>query len=220
MSPEAKRKAGSYPSDRDGHASPGQGRPALPLPAVLAVLALVVVGVAAVFLLRAPAATSTANASANPLPTRSALATTTAVTSQPATADPTAKSANANAGNKKIPVAAPGGVVKLLAADVADGRAHYYTYQGARKTIPFFVLKSSDGVIRAAFDACDVCFSFKKGYHQEGDEMVCNNCGTRFPSVNINVLQGGCNPAPLARQLQADTLIITVADVEAGARYF
>ena len=92
------------------------------------------------------------------------------------------------------------GKVVLPAADFDDGRAHYYAYKFPEKTVLFFVLKSQDGVIRAAFDACDVCFHEKKGYHQEGDLMVCNNCGQTFPSNRINVEQGGCNPAPLERQ--------------------
>jgi len=112
------------------------------------------------------------------------------------------------------------GLVRIAASDLADGRAHFYTLQGAQMAIPFFLLKSSDGVIRAAFNACDVCFSAKKGYHQEGDEMVCNNCGSRFPSNQINVVRGGCNPSPLAREVQGDTVIISVTDVEAGAQYF
>ena len=29
--------------------------------------------------------------------------------------------------------------------------------------------------------------------------MVCNNCGKAFPSDQINVITGGCNPIPLER---------------------
>ena len=117
-------------------------------------------------------------------------------------------------------VAAQDGLIRIATSDLADGRAHFYTLQGAQKAIPFFLLKSSDGVIRAAFDACDVCFSAKKGFHQEGDEMVCNNCGSRFPSNQINVVRGGCNPSPLTREVQGDTVIIRVTDIGAGAQYF
>ncbi len=81
-------------------------------------------------------------------------------------------------------------------------------------------MKSSDGVMRAAFDACDVCFREKKGYRQEGDVMVCNNCGQRFPSTKINVLKGGCNPAPLGRTVQGDSLVINASDIEQGGWYF
>ena len=101
-----------------------------------------------------------------------------------------------------------------------DGRARHFEYAGAENTIRYFILKSSDGVLRAAFDACDVCWPAGKGYYQEGDHMVCRNCGRRFASVRVNEVKGGCNPAPLSRKLEKDKLIIRIEDIEKGSRYF
>jgi len=81
-------------------------------------------------------------------------------------------------------------------------------------------LKSADGVVRAAFDACDVCWRSGKGYTQDGDEMVCKNCGRRFASNRINDVQGGCNPAPLNRSVEGDHLIIQAEDIVRGRAYF
>lgn len=117
-------------------------------------------------------------------------------------------------------VEAVNGVVRLPLSTFDDGKAYYYTYMHNGRPIEFFILQSADGVVRAAFNACDVCYPFKKGYHQEGDEVVCNNCGRRFPSNQINVLQGGCNPSPLNRSVDGDTLIIQASDIAAGLRYF
>jgi uncharacterized membrane protein len=118
------------------------------------------------------------------------------------------------------PVAAAGDTVKIAMSEVSDGKAHFYSYDAGGTSVNYFVLKSSDGEMRAAFDACDVCYPAKKGYHQEGDEMVCNNCGRRFPSTKINVLEGGCNPSPLERTVEGDQLVLQVADLQAGASYF
>ena len=115
---------------------------------------------------------------------------------------------------------AAGGDVKIALADVNDGKAHFYSYDAGGVEVKYFVLKSSDGKVRAAFDACDVCYAQKKGYHQEGDEMVCNNCGRRFPSTKINVLEGGCNPSPLDRTVKGQNLVLTTADLQAGVQYF
>jgi hypothetical protein len=118
-------------------------------------------------------------------------------------------------------VTAEAGVVTIPIAEVSDSKAHFYSYHSkSGKTVNFFVLKSSDGVIRAAFDACDVCYKEKKGYRQEGDLMVCNNCGQRFPSVKINEIKGGCNPSPLKREVKGTNLVITAADIEQGGFYF
>ncbi|MBW2565258.1 MAG: DUF2318 domain-containing protein [Deltaproteobacteria bacterium] len=82
-----------------------------------------------------------------------------------------------------------------------------------------YVLKSSDGVIRAAIDACDVCYRSGKGYVQEGDFMVCTNCGRRFASTRINEIKGGCNPAPLNRKIIGKNLVIEMKDINANSWY-
>lgn len=112
------------------------------------------------------------------------------------------------------------GAVHIPLNEVSDGKAHYYHYKHNGKKIKFFVVQSGDGVIRAAFDACDVCFEARKGYSQDGDVMICNNCGQRFHVSRINVVKGGCNPAPLKRQVLGSDLLISVRDIAPGARFF
>ncbi len=112
------------------------------------------------------------------------------------------------------------GAAKIPLADVNDGKAHYYVHKAGGRDIKFFVIKSRDGVIRAAFDACDVCYPAKKGYSQDGDYMICNNCGRRFHSTRVNVVEGGCNPAPLQRTVSGNELIIKERDILPGARFY
>jgi len=111
--------------------------------------------------------------------------------------------------------------VSLEAAQFEGGKARHFAFKSPDGTeIRYFVLKSSDGVIRAAFDACDVCWRSNRGYTQDGDVMVCNNCGRRFASVKVNEVKGGCNPAPLARQMVGGKVVIKVADILEGRRFF
>jgi uncharacterized membrane protein len=129
-----------------------------------------------------------------------------------ATAEPAAGDAGASAVEEDV--------ARIPLADLEGTRAVFYTHESEEGAIRYFVLRSSDGVVRAAFDACDVCFEARLGYRQEGDELVCNNCGTRFPSEQVNDVQGGCNPSPLAREVQGEYVLIQIADIEAGARFF
>jgi uncharacterized membrane protein len=117
-------------------------------------------------------------------------------------------------------VTAANGAVTLPVANFQDGKAKYYTYKAADKDVDFFVVKSSDGVVRAAIDSCDVCYQARRGYRQEGDEMVCNNCGQRFASIKINEVKGGCNPVPLTRTVEGEQLKIEQKDLLAGGKYF
>jgi len=103
----------------------------------------------------------------------------------------------------------------------ADGKAKHFVYKHSpSEWVRFFVVKSTDGVTRAAFDACDVCWRNKKGYAQQGNEMVCINCGMRFRTDKINEVKGGCNPAPLNRALKGGSLVITQSDVLQGLGFF
>ena len=112
------------------------------------------------------------------------------------------------------------GEVSLPVSELG-GKARFYEYKTeSGKTVRFFAMKSPDGVYRAALDACDVCFHAKKGYSQEGEDMVCNNCGMHFPSAQINEVKGGCNPMGLERKVAGDKLNLSASELEAGASYF
>jgi uncharacterized membrane protein len=117
--------------------------------------------------------------------------------------------------------AGPGAEVSYPLKTFQDGKARFYEYKNNDgTTIKYFILKSSDGVVRAAFDACDVCWPEGKGYVQKGDYMVCRNCGRRFASVKVNVITGGCNPGALQREVAGDNLVIKVKDIREGKKYF
>ena len=125
------------------------------------------------------------------------------------------RSAIANA-----PSAAGNTHVTFPASLFEDGKARHFEHVNGNLTVRYFILKSSDGIIRAAFDACDVCWPAGKGYYQDGDHMVCRNCGRRFASVLVNEVKGGCNPAPLNRALENGKLIIQIKDILDGQQYF
>ena len=128
------------------------------------------------------------------------------------------------AGNFTVPAvnAQPhNGFFSFPVSEFQDGRARHFSFQvSPNKTIRFFVIKSSDGVIRAAFDACEVCYRAQKGYVQQGDNMVCMNCGMKFKSVKVNEVTGGCNPSALRRTVKDGKVLISQQDMLVGAKYF
>lgn len=123
-------------------------------------------------------------------------------------------------GGHEVVSAEQDGKIRFTAANFADGKAKFYRFEGNSDPIDFFVVRSQDGVIRAAFDTCDVCYRERKGYRQEGNDMVCNNCDQHFRTDLVNVVKGGCNPAPLQRQQVGETVVIAASDIERGLGYF
>jgi uncharacterized membrane protein len=105
-------------------------------------------------------------------------------------------------------------------SELSDGKAHFHTAKIDGVSVSYFLLKTPDGVVRAAFNACDVCYPEKKGYRQEGDFMVCANCGKKFPLAKVGEVKGGCNPAPLAHAEENGKVVISEDALRQGVAFF
>lgn len=113
------------------------------------------------------------------------------------------------------------GEVEIPLSEIS-GDASYYKYDASGVEVRFFALMGKDGDPRIAFDACDVCYENKRGYRQEGDDMVCNNCGNRYASAGIGTknLQGGCWPSYLPMKLEGGKVLIKAQDITAKRYMF
>ena len=100
--------------------------------------------------------------------------------------------------------------------------ALFYTYNSGGTLVRYFGAVGSDGNVHVATDACDVCFSEKKGYRQVGDVMKCNNCGKEFAinSVGTENLSGGCWPSYLPVTMSGGNAVIQLSDLSAKTFMF
>lgn len=122
----------------------------------------------------------------------------------------TAKSVTDKNGNMVIPV-----------SEITD-KASFYSYDELDSKMEVIAVKAPDGTIRTAFNTCQVCYGSGKGYYvQEGDKLVCQNCGNRFGMDDVEVTKGGCNPVPInddQKETTKDTITIpkeSLKDAEA-----
>ena len=77
----------------------------------------------------------------------------------------------------------------------------FYPLEMDGTKIEVLAVKAPDGTIRTAFNTCQVCFSSGRGYYvQEGEALVCQNCGNRFKTSDVEVTRGGCNPVPISQE--------------------
>lgn len=112
--------------------------------------------------------------------------------------------------------------IEIPLSEISEN-AKWYEYDSNGVTIRFFAVKSNDGSIKTGFDACDVCYNKKKGYSQDGEYMVCNNCGNRYPISGLgteNKRPGGCWPGYLASNIEGENFIVKVIDIEEGRLMF
>ncbi len=126
-------------------------------------------------------------------------------------------------GEKGKSVSLENGEIKLNASIFDDNQARFYNVKMSDgKKIYFFVVKDKNGIYRAAANACAVCFKTYKGFRQEGDMIVCNNCGNRYPIEKIATEKGGCNPGPISPNLEVRNgeIVIEQADLEQASNLF
>jgi uncharacterized membrane protein len=91
--------------------------------------------------------------------------------------------------------------------------AKFYPAKINGTKLEILAVKAPDGSIRTAFNTCQVCYSSGNGYYvQEGDVLVCQNCGNRFAMNDVEVTRGGCNPVPITSEyktVEEDTITIS-----------
>ncbi len=92
--------------------------------------------------------------------------------------------------------------------------AQYFPYKSGDIDMELLAFKASDGSIRTAFNTCQICYDSGYGYYvQEGDVLVCQNCGNRFPADRVGIETGGCNPIPILDDNKIeDETTITIAN--------
>ena len=90
---------------------------------------------------------------------------------------------------------AQGGVVRIPTAAVSDGNMHFFRVDDGGTSLRFLVIHKPDGSWGTALDACMICGW--AGYKQDGQNVVCRNCGSAIYVPTIGQA-GGCNPVGVA----------------------
>jgi high-affinity iron transporter len=116
-----------------------------------------------------------------------------------------------------ISVAVVDGLVKIPAAELADHKLHKYSVATPGGTIRLVALLDETDTVRAALDACSICGA--KGYHQDGRNVICGNCGAAIVVRSIGAT-GGCNPIPFQFVVDNNTLTISEGGLLPATRIF
>jgi len=120
---------------------------------------------------------------------------------------------------KDAPVKESSIVIPL--SEVNDGKAHFYSYRKSGKHINFFVRADGKGTVSSYYDACFTCYKKKKGYRQEGTDLICNECSMKFGLAEEKWPdKDGCNPIHLKSAITDNNLVIDTAVIEKGAKLF
>jgi FTR1 family protein len=98
-----------------------------------------------------------------------------------------------------------------------DEKIHKHVVDVEGVPVRFFVLRRKDGSLASAFDVCYICPA--KGYLQDGEQLICKNCDAPINVATVG-MTGGCNPIPLAADIQGAQVTVSLAELDKGRDRF
>jgi FTR1 family protein len=104
-------------------------------------------------------------------------------------------------------VTAENGMVRIPVSSVEDGRLHFFTLDSNGTQIRFLVIRKPSSGYATALDACAICGPI--GYRQEGQNVVCRNCGAPIYIPTIGQV-GGCNPIGFESRVEGGQIVFQV----------
>src|ERR1700720_1191411 len=113
-----------------------------------------------------------------------------------------------NAPVQATPLVAQNGEVRIPLSQVMDTSLHYYTAEVNQADIRFLVIHKLSGDYATALDACQICGAV--GYRQEGQNVICRNCGAAIyiPSIGQS---GGCNPIAVKSRVEKGEVVVDLS---------
>ena len=106
------------------------------------------------------------------------------------------------------------GSVSIPLSDLADSNLHFYSVDAGGTQVRFLVIHKRNGEYAVALDACQICGP--RGYRQEGDNIICRNCGAAIYAPSIGNA-GGCNPIPVSSGVSGTQLVVNLSALAGSA---
>ena len=99
-------------------------------------------------------------------------------------------------------------LIRIPLSELTDSSLHFYTADVKGTVIRFLVIHKQNGDYATALDACQICGT--AGYRQEGQNVICRNCGASIyiPSIGQS---GGCNPISVKSRVAGGEVIVDLS---------
>jgi high-affinity iron transporter len=118
-----------------------------------------------------------------------------------------------------VPLSIENDALRIPVSELADHNLHHFVVGVNGHPVRLIAIVDASDTVRVALDACAICGS--QGYYQEGQNVICRNCGA---AINLPTIGhgGGCNPIPFdpPYKVDSDTLVISQAALEGAAGHF
>ncbi len=116
-----------------------------------------------------------------------------------------------------VPISIQNGEAQIPTALLTDHSLHHFEVNVGGTEVRVIAILDSSGAVRAGLDACAICGAM--GYYQDGNNVICRNCGAEIYVPTIGVA-GGCNPIHIDYRVEGDSLRIPATALAEAAKVF
>jgi uncharacterized membrane protein len=111
--------------------------------------------------------------------------------------------------------------IVISGADVKRGDLRFFSYRNdAGKEIRFILGRDESGQVSAAFDACERCAQYRKGYSSSHGYLVCRWCGNRYKLNSHGSGIGSCAPIKLTVRETSDRIMVDTSQLKQHQELF
>jgi len=105
--------------------------------------------------------------------------------------------------------------IRIGVKDLRPGEVRFFVYEDrAGQRIRFLLARDSTAQTKAAFDACQRCYLYHKGYVSSRGDLICKYCGNHYKLEKMQSGLASCIPVKLPIQTTEQTATIKSAELE------
>jgi len=105
--------------------------------------------------------------------------------------------------------------IVISLSDVIEKKMVAFTYEGKTKKVELMAYINPQGKLVTSVAMCEPCNS--KSFHSESQDLVCDNCGTRWNFSTLEGISGSCQkypPDPIPSEIVGEEVRISKKLVE------
>ncbi|MFT4109553.1 Fe-S-containing protein, partial [Propionicimonas sp.] len=108
--------------------------------------------------------------------------------------------------------------VEVELSAVSDGHLHRFAHATANGVeVRFIVIQKNSVAFGTGLDACEICGP--SGYYEREGKVVCRKCDVVMNVQTIG-FSGGCNPIPLAYELDGGRICFAISELDQHEKVF
>jgi uncharacterized membrane protein len=113
------------------------------------------------------------------------------------------------------------GSIAIAISGLKPGNVKFFSYRDhAGNEIRFLLARDAGSRIHVAVDACERCYTYRRGYTSSAGRLICRFCGNHYKLEAMEAGLASCVRVKLPFQMAGQTVRIKTAELEGQRHLF